>query len=149
MKRILPVARILLGLVFVAFAANFFVPFLPPQPLPPEPALVFAGALMTSGLFTILKVIELIAGLALLANRAVPLALALLAPIIVGIVFFHVALAPAGMPIALGVLGLELLLAWGYRSAFRPMLRLRVEPELGSARVSERVGEPVLTHTAA
>jgi hypothetical protein len=47
------------------------------------------------------------------------------------------------------VLGLELVLAWGYRNAFRPMLRLRVEPESGSARVGQRVGEPVLTHTAA
>jgi putative oxidoreductase len=128
MKRITPVARVLLGLVFVVFATNYFVPFLPAQPMPPQPALAFAGALMASGLMTMLKVVELAAGLALLANRAVPLALALLAPIIVGIAFFHLVLAPAGTPIALAVVALELVLAWAYRNAYRPMLRLHVEP---------------------
>ncbi|MGE0550623.1 MAG: DoxX family protein [Kofleriaceae bacterium] len=128
MKRITPVARVLLGLVFVVFAASYFFPFLPPQPMPPEPALALVGALVGSGLLTMVKTIELVAGLALLANRAVPLALAVLAPIIVGIVFFHVALAPAGAALALGVLALELVLAWSYRDAFRAMLRWRVAP---------------------
>ncbi|MGE0868582.1 MAG: DoxX family protein [Kofleriaceae bacterium] len=128
MKRIAPFARMLLGLVFVVFSTNYFVPFLPPQPMPPQPALALAGALMASGLLTLIKVIELVAGLALLANRAVPLALALLAPIIVGIGFFHLVLAPAGAPLALGVLALELVLAWSYRNAFRTMVQWRVAP---------------------
>jgi hypothetical protein len=56
------------------------------------------------------------------------LALALIAPIIVNIVAFHVALAPSGLPLALVVLVLELLLAWSYRGSFRPMLVQRVAP---------------------
>lgn len=130
MSRIIPFARILLGLVFLVFSLNYFVPFLPPQPMPPAPALAFAGALVTSGLLTLVKVLELASAIALLANRAVPLALAVLAPIIVGISFFHFVLAPAGAPIAIGVLALELFLAWGYRRAFAPMLRLKVDPSI-------------------
>lgn len=127
---IAPAARILLGLTFVAFSANYFHPFLPQPSAPPPPeAMAFLGALVTSKLLTFVKIIELVTALALLANRAVPLALALLAPIVVGIVFVHVMLVPAGLPIALGVLALEIVAAWSYRSAFKPMLQLTTQPD--------------------
>lgn len=127
MQRITPVARIVLGLIFLVFGLNYFVPFLPQQPIAPD-ALAFVMAFAGSGMLTLIKVIEVAAAVALLANRAVPLALALLAPIIVGITAFHARLAPDGMLIVLAVLALELVLAWSYRNAFAPMLRWRVTP---------------------
>ena len=128
MHRITPIARILLGLGFVLFSANYFVPFLPmPKSIPPD-ALGFIIAFKGAGLLTFIKVIELAAGLALLANVAVPLALTLLAPILVGIIGFHAALEPSGLPVPLALLALELVLAWGYRSSFAPMLALRAAP---------------------
>jgi hypothetical protein len=130
MHRIAPIARILLGLTFVVFSLNYFIPFLPrPSAVPAPAVLQLLGGLSAAGLMTLVKVIELSAGLALLANRGVTLALALLAPIIVGIVAVHVVLVPAGLPVALFVLVLELILARSYRSAFAPMLRLRVVPD--------------------
>ncbi len=127
MQRITPIARILLGLGFVIFSANYFVPFLP-APIPPAGALGFIIAFKGAGLLTFIKVIEMVAGLALLANVAVPLALTLLAPILVGIIGFHAALEPAGLPLPLALVVLELVLAWGYRSSFAPMLALRAAP---------------------
>jgi hypothetical protein len=129
MRHIAPIARILLGLTFLVFALNYFIPFLPPQPLPPPGAMAFAGALVTSGLLTLVKTIEIVAALALLTNRFVPLAVVVLAPIIVGIAFFHVVLAPSGMPIAATVLALELVLAWRYRSSYTQLLRSKVTPD--------------------
>ena len=128
MSRIITIARILLGLGFVVFATNYFFPFLPAQDPPPAEALPFLGAFVGSGFLTLVKVIELGAGLLLLSNRFVPLALALLAPIIVGIAAFHILLAPAGMPIVAVFVALELVLAWGYRNAFAPMLHAKTEP---------------------
>jgi putative oxidoreductase len=140
MSRIISVARILLGLGFVVFAMNYFVPFLPAQgPLPAE-ALPFVGGFVGSGFMTLVKVIELVAGVLLLTNRFVPLALALLAPIIVGIVTFHVLLVPHGLPIAIVFLGLELVLAWGYRNAFAPMLQMKTTPAAASARRLDQLG---------
>ena len=78
--------------------------------------------------FPLLKGTEVIAGALLLANRHVPLALAVLAPIVVNIVGFHAFLAPAGLPLALAALALLLVLAWAYRDAFAPMLRRHVAP---------------------
>ena len=133
MSRITPIVRILLGLGFVVFATNYFVPFLPAQSPPPAGALPFLAGFAGSGMLTLVKIIELGAGLLLLSNRFVPLALALLAPIIVGIFAFHALLAPAGIPIALAFLALELAAAWGYRHAYAPMLRAKVTPATAAA----------------
>ena len=47
--------------------------------------------------------LQLIAGVLLLTNRFVPLALAILAPIIVNILLFHSLMNPEGLPLALFV----------------------------------------------
>jgi hypothetical protein len=123
------IARVLLGLVFVTFSLNYFVPFLPaPAAAMPAGAVALVTGLMATKLFPLIKSIELVAGLMLLGNRGVPLALTLLAPIIVGITAFHAVFPMPGLPLALLVLALELALAWSYRGAFAPMLRGRVTP---------------------
>lgn len=129
MNRVLPVVRILLGLVFVVFSANYFVTFLPEPKAPTGDLAVVAGALVTAKFMAVVKALELAAGLALLVNRAVPLALAILAPIIIAITVFHAVLAPSGIVLPVVLIAFELVLAWGYRSAFAPMLRLQVTPD--------------------
>jgi putative oxidoreductase len=124
-KHIPTAARLFLGLVFTVFGLNFFLHFLPMPPAPPRAA-AFAGALFASGyLFPLLKATEVVAGLLLLGGLFVPLALAVLAPIIINIVGFHLFLEPSGLPLPLVLLVAELYLAWSYRSVFAPMLQLR------------------------
>jgi hypothetical protein len=91
----------------------------------PADAVAFATALATSHLMTVVKVVELVCGLLLLSGRFVPLALALLAPVLVGILHFHLVFEPAGVAIGAFALVLELFLVWSYREAFAPMLRPR------------------------
>jgi len=124
------VARILLGLIFFVFGLNGFLHFIPqPKTGIPEEAVAFATALMNTGyMMPIVMGTQLIVGVLLLVNRFVPLALALIAPIIVGIISFHVFLAPAAIGPGVVVLELELYLVWAYRHAFRPMLALRATP---------------------
>jgi uncharacterized membrane protein YphA (DoxX/SURF4 family) len=115
-------ARLFLGLVFTVFGLNFFLHFLPMPPAPPR-AGAFAGALFASGyLFPLLKTLEVVAGLLLLTGRFVPLALAVVAPIVVNILGFHLFLQPSGLPLPLAMLAAELYLAWSYRTVFAPML---------------------------
>jgi uncharacterized membrane protein YphA (DoxX/SURF4 family) len=121
------VARTLLGLAFLVFGANFFLHFLP-EPAPSPEIGAFIGALMTSKILTIVKAIEVVAGLLLITNRFVPLALTLLAPVEIGILAFHSVFAPAGLPLPAILVALTIYLAWAYRAAFAPMLRARVEP---------------------
>jgi uncharacterized membrane protein YphA (DoxX/SURF4 family) len=128
MSRKFPViARVLLGVPFLVFGLNFFVPFLPQPAIPPE-AGVFLGSLVAGKLLLIVKTAEVATALLLLGNRFVPLALALLAPVEVGIVMFHATFEPAGLPLPLVLVALTVYLAWSYRAAFAPMLRARTQP---------------------
>jgi uncharacterized membrane protein YphA (DoxX/SURF4 family) len=122
------VARILLGLVFFVFGLDGFLHFMPqPTEPPPQGAMELAIAMIKSGyLFELIKGTEVVVGILLLTNRFVPLALALIAPVIVNIVAFNAILAPSGMIwIPFAILALEIYLAWHYRARFRPMLAAR------------------------
>jgi len=122
-----PVARVLLGLVFFVFGLgallNWF-PAPPPESLPPK-LVAFDAALRGSYLFNLIKGTEAAVGLLLLLNRFVPLALVILAPILLNILLVHVLLAPSGLPMALVLVALELYLAWVHRRAFAPLLTSR------------------------
>jgi hypothetical protein len=121
------VARVLLGLTFFVFGLNGFLQFLPQPPMPAA-AGAFLGGLAGAGyFFPLLKGTEVIVGALLLANRFVPLALAVVAPIIVNIVAFHVLLAPSPVMVVF-LLAAELYLAWSYRDAYRSMLAARTAP---------------------
>lgn len=125
------IARIVMGLPLVIFGLNGFLNFIPPPPTAlPEKAMAFAGALMNSGyMMQLIGATHLVAGVMLVTNRFVPLALALWAPFIVNSVAFHLFLERSGLGMALIFLVLELYLAWAYRHAFRPMLTARVTPQ--------------------
>jgi uncharacterized membrane protein YphA (DoxX/SURF4 family) len=128
------IVRYLLGAGFTLFGLNGFLHFLP-QPPAPAAAMSFGAALAATGyMFPLIKGTEVIAGLLLLSDRYVTLALALLAPVLVNIVAFHAFLAPAGLAIPIVLLAAELYLAWSYRDVYVPMLRARVEPSATPAR---------------
>jgi uncharacterized membrane protein YphA (DoxX/SURF4 family) len=123
------VARVLMGLMFFVFGLNGFLHFMPQPKMPDAPA-AFFGALHNSGyMLPLIFVTQTLVGALLLVNRFVPLALALIAPVIVNIVLFHIFLAPSGFVMAGVVVVLELYLAWAYRGAFLPMLAVRTKPE--------------------
>lgn len=125
MKKLALVTRLLLGFVFFIFGLNGFLQFMPPPPPMPESALHFIGALMQSGyLMSLVKIVEVLAGIMLLANFQVPLALLLLSPIVVNIFLFHFFLtgpmtALANIPMALVLL--MLFQAWDRRKNFSPL----------------------------
>ena len=128
--RYLPcIAGILMGLTFLVFGLNGFLHFIPQPKTMPEGAGAFFGALMKSGyMLPLIFGTQVIVGALLVSNRFVPLALALIAPVIVNIVAFHAFIEPSGAIMAGVVLVLEIYLAWSYRKAYLPMLAMRVKP---------------------
>jgi uncharacterized membrane protein YphA (DoxX/SURF4 family) len=124
------IVRLLLGLMFFIFGLNGFLNFIP-QPKEPMPvgAVAFATAMMnTHYMMPLVMGTQLFVGIFLLSNLFVPLALALITPIIVGILTFHAFLAPGGIVPGIVVAVMQLYLAWAYRGSFRPMLRMHVRP---------------------
>jgi putative oxidoreductase len=131
-------ARILLGTVFFVFGLNGFLHFLPQPPMTGDAATFMGGLAATGYMFPLLKGTEVLAGTLLLSGRFVPLALAVLAPVLINITAFHAFLAPGGVGMAVVLVGLEVFLAWTYRDAFAPMLRTRVTPAGPEPRESSR-----------
>lgn len=137
-RKLPTIARIGLGLVFATFGLNKLVPFLPQPPISGPPAQFFGALFATGYMIPLIAVTEIVSGILLLSGRFVPLALTLLAPVIVNILAFHVFLAPAGVGVPLMVLALELYLAWSYRDVFAPMLHMRSVPRVASLEASRQ-----------
>ncbi len=97
MNKLPMILRIVLGLILIIFGANKFLNFMPMPPMEGNAA-TFMGGLGASGyMFPLLGILEILIGILLIMNKAVPFALILLAPLAVNMVLFHIAMAPAGM----------------------------------------------------
>lgn len=111
-------ARIFLGLIFLVFGVNGFHTFIPVPSFHP-----FMQILVTSGYIYFIKLVEVVAGVLLLANRAVLLALVLLGADIANIVAYHVLLDHRNWPAALIVSVLYAIVLWGYWPLTRCLFR--------------------------
>jgi len=134
MKVAIVTARILLGSIFVVFGLNGFLHFLPQPPMP-EAAGAFFGALAATGYMLPLVFGAQLVGGGLVLAAMVPLGVAILAPVIVNIVFFHLFLAPAGMGPAVVVTVLALFLTWAHRDAYAVLF---ATTDRASARAMQR-----------
>ncbi len=121
MKTLILISRVLLGLLFSVFGLNGFLHFIP-APMPTGIAGQYLGALFVSQYLEAIFAMQLVAGVLLLANRFVRVALLILAPILVNIVLFHVCMAPVGFAPAVIALALWSVLFYHERSAFTPFL---------------------------
>ncbi len=119
MSRFAHIPRLLLGLVFVVFGANYFLNFFAmPGPAEGTPAAMFLGAIYGSGMLTLIKVLEIAGGVLLLSGRFVPLALMWIGPIAIVIFLFHAFLAPEGLPVGAFVVALLAATVVTQRAAF-------------------------------
>ena len=100
MKIAATIARYLLGLIFLVFGSNMLFHFLPNPPMPPGPLADFTRALAVSHYNLPIGFFQVVPAILLLANRYVPLALTVLAAIIVNIDLTHITMAPSGLPMA-------------------------------------------------
>ena len=122
MTKAILVVRVLLGFIFLFFGLNILLHFLPAPPMPGD-AGQFATILATHKYMTVVGLLQVIGGLLLMVGRYVPLGLAILAPIIVNILLFHLTLlGGSGIGPGLLTLVLEVFLLWAYRRSFRGLL---------------------------
>jgi hypothetical protein len=125
MKLIANIAGVLLGLIFNVVALNFFFHFFSmPEPPAGSPPAMFLGAMIPTGYFAFVKVLEITGGILVAIPRTRPLGLLTLGPIVVNILCFHVFLAKGaelvGLPLLVAALSLFLL--WSERASFCRLL---------------------------
>jgi putative oxidoreductase len=126
MRTVSAIARYLAGVIFLVFGLNGFLHFIPLPP-PDGVAAQFLGALFVSHYLTLIFGVQVIAAVLLLANRFVPLALAVLAPVIVNILSFHALMARSGLPLTILVAILWALIFVDVRPAFTALFQPRFQ----------------------
>lgn len=119
------IARILLGLVFLVFGLNGFLNFIPAGPLPSGVAGQFISSLLVSHFALLVAAIQLVGGVLLLVNRYVPLAITILGPVIVNILFYHLLMEPKGLAVAVPVAILWVILLVKNRQYFASLFVAR------------------------
>lgn len=106
-KKVVLVARLILGLIFFVFGCNGAMMivtgkgFIPMPPMNPEMAKVMGGLFAAKFIMPSVKIIEILSGVLLLSNKCVALAIALLAPVVFNILGVHLFVDLGGLPMAL------------------------------------------------
>jgi len=107
------IARILLGLIFFLSGIAGLFNLIPPPPYLPQNMLAFMNGMMaTTYLFPLIKGTEIVCGALLLSGLFVPLALVILAPIVLNIFLLHAFLQPNGLPLAVFIGALQVYLSF-------------------------------------
>jgi uncharacterized membrane protein YphA (DoxX/SURF4 family) len=127
MKAKLPlIARLLLGFVFFASGIMGLMMWINKSPMPPdlpERLVIFNKGLEASIYFMpFLKIVETLCGAMLLVGWFVPLALVVLAPVILNIFLVHSFLAPSGLPLAI-ILGLLMVYLAFFAPPYAPSIK--------------------------
>ena len=122
MKYAPTIAGILLGLLFImsSTVVLFHLVKMPPPPEGTPPAL-FMGALVPTGYFTFVKILELTGGILVTIPRVRNFGLLILGPILVNILAYHIFLMNGqGLqnPMLIVIVLLSLYLLWAGRKNF-------------------------------
>ena len=118
MKRVVQIASILLGLIFVVFGLNGLYPFIPVPEYHP-----FMELMVSTGFIIIVKILEIVGGVLLLIRRYVLLALLILGPIIFNIVLYHLLVDARNMLVGFVNLALYITILTYYWPYFKVFLQ--------------------------
>lgn len=119
------IIRILLGGLFTFSALNFFFGLGEP-PKFEGGALTFMQGLGSSGYFMVLvKVVELVCGIAILSGQFLPLASVILMPVTLNILLFHSFLHPEGLLIAVLLFAFNAYMLYSQKHRLTPVLARR------------------------
>jgi len=120
-SKVFMVLRILLGLFVLVFGLNKFLHFIPMEEMG-EAAGNYFGALTATKTITLVAVVEIIAGLALIFNKYGALLALILMSVSINAVLFHATLEPGSMAGAVILLVLNLAVLYGYKNKYKDLL---------------------------
>jgi len=121
-SKVFMVLRILLGLFVLVFGLNKFLHFIPME-APTGDAGAFFGALMSSKTLTLVAIVEVVAGIALIFNKYGAMMALILMSVSVNAVLFHATLDPENIMGALVLTILNVAVLFGYKDKYAPLLQ--------------------------
>jgi uncharacterized membrane protein YphA (DoxX/SURF4 family) len=122
MKIAVIIVRVLMGLLFLFASITFFFNLIPVPPMTGPIKTFNEGLAASVYFFPLLKVTELLCGLAFVSGRYVALACVVIAPVIVNILCVHLFLDRQGLPVAIPLFLGNIFLAYANWDKYRPLL---------------------------
>jgi len=127
MKIAMIIVRTLMGLLFIfASVVVLFNLMGPPPEFPNEIARKFNEGMFAPPYFVkVLKITELLCGIAFVTGRYVPLATVVIAPVIINIFLYHAFVDTSGLPVAVFLVVANIFVAYYYRKSYAGLLTAR------------------------
>jgi uncharacterized membrane protein YphA (DoxX/SURF4 family) len=120
-SKVFMVLRILLGLFVLVFGLNKFFHFIPMEEMG-EAAGNYFGALTATKTITLVAIVEIVAGLALIFNKFGALLTLILMSVSINAVLFHATLDPANIAGSLVLLVLNIVVLYSYKDKYKDLL---------------------------
>jgi putative oxidoreductase len=114
------IVRSLLGLMLLFASISYF--FMKNPPMPVGDVKTYMMGISLVHIMTIVKVIELLCGIAFVTGRFNTLAAVMIFPILINIALFHAYLGPEELPLALVLIIADLFIAYYYRDNYKTLL---------------------------
>jgi putative oxidoreductase len=122
-NKILFVVSLLFGLMFINAGLNKFFNYMPVPKDMPESLMKLMGAFMQiSWLMPLVGVIEVVGGALFIPGKTRALGAIVILPVMVGVVLTNIINAPSGLPIALGMLVINIWVIVENRKKYLPMI---------------------------
>ncbi len=122
MKIAVIVVRVLMGLLFLFASISVLFNLVSQPELTGKTKSFMDGVNASVYLMPLIKITELLCGIAFVSGFFVPLATIVIAPITINILLFHIFVDTAGLPVGIFLVLANLFLAYANRDKFRPML---------------------------
>jgi uncharacterized membrane protein YphA (DoxX/SURF4 family) len=122
MKIAVIIVRVLLGLLFLFSSIVVLFKLVPQPELTGQTKVFMDGVNAARYLLPLIKITELLCGLAFVTGRFVPLASVVIAPVIVNIFLYHTFVDPSGLPVAIFLAAANIFLAYAHWDKFKPLL---------------------------
>lgn len=123
-KKVLHVLSIIFGLLLINGGLDKFYHYMPIPPDLPDPLVKDTTAIMEIvWLLPLIGMAEMVGGLLILFSKTRALGALIVFPVMVGVLLTHIFVAPSGLPIALVIWGILLLIIWENRNRFLQIIR--------------------------
>lgn len=123
-KKVLHVLSIIFGLLLINGGLDKFYHYMPIPPDLPDPLVKDTAAIMEIvWLLPLIGMAEMVGGLLILFSKTRALGALIVFPVMVGVLLTHIFVAPSGLPIALVIWGILLLIIWENRNRFLQIIR--------------------------